>query len=71
MSRSPRILLRGCRCVRGMGSMEGNAVRPLAGFSATGPMATVVQRQASGLPSLPTDCRSKLNLRRRCRYLAA
>ena len=34
-------------------------------------MATALQHQASGLPPLPTDCRSNLKLRRRCRYLAA
>ena len=52
---SPRVSFRGRRCVRGMGSNESNAVQPLAGFSATGPMATAFQRHASGLPPLPTD----------------
>ena len=50
---------------------ERNAVRPAAGFSATGLMATALQHQSSGLPSLPTDCRSRLKPRPRCRYLAA
>ena len=69
--RSPRVSFRGCRCVREMGSNESNAVRTAARFSATGLMATALQHLASGLTPLPTDCRSKLKPRCRCRYLAA
>ena len=68
---SPRVSFRGCRYAGEMGSMEGNAVRRVARYSATGPVATALQRQTSGLPPLPTDCRSMLKPRRCCRYLAA
>ena len=47
-------------------SREGNAARPVAIPSATAPVGTPLQRQASGLPPLPTDCRSVSNLRRGC-----
>ena len=69
--RSPRVSFQGCRYVGAMGSNESNAVRSAARFSATGLVATAFQQQASGLPPLPTDCRSVLQTRRRCRYLAA
>ena len=36
--------------MRDIGSNESNAVRPVAVYSATGLVATALQRQASGLP---------------------
>ena len=69
--RSPKVSFRGCRYLGEMGSLEGNAVRPAARYSAIRPVATAMQLQASGLPPLPTDCRNKLKPRPRCRYLAA
>ena len=47
-----------------VGEMEGNAVRPTATSSATGPMETALQRQASGLTLLS----DRSVLKRRCRY---